>query len=237
MKKKFFILFCVLPCMLACSSNLDDLISDKDLSKKEGPNMTMRMDERMEEGDASHQYLANVLFKKIEESISSTSEKDSLKRFFPDYFGGAYTDQRGMLTILIKGDIERGRKNILSYVRDNSILTFKECDYSYQELTDIIDVITAHLQDFPEKIRKNIYSYYLDDIGNKVVINLYNIEEESINQISRLGLNNKAIKYSEIKGNSTPLYTAKPMDYFWEYIQPGSVLFCYANNRRAKILE
>ncbi len=229
-KNNLFTAICLATCLLSCSSNSDEYINIIPSYNRDVTNINMRTDEGIIEGDASHQYLANILYHCIEESIAKKTDKDYLKKVFPDYYGGAYTDNEGLLTILIKGNLENGKKNILSHINYDEIIVFKECRFSYQELTDIIDQITTHFQFLPKRIQDNIDSYYLDDMSNNVVIRLLDIDNESVSFLKSIIKNTDAVIFiKKSKDNKAPLYSTKP-PIFWEYIQPGSVVHCYSNS-------
>lgn len=108
MKKVFiFAAICLATCLLSCSSNSDEYISNVPSYNRDVANINMRTDEGMIEADASHQCMANVLFHRMEEFISIKSETVPFKKVFPDYYGGSYT--------VSKADIAMDSLNIERY--------------------------------------------------------------------------------------------------------------------------
>ena len=229
-KNNLFTAICLATCLLSCSSNSDEYINSIPSYNRDVTNINMQTDEEIIEGDASHQFLASLLYTKLITTIGKPSKDIPMAVSYPDYFGGAFTDEGGNLTILIKGELKYGEEQVISIIGRSSILRFVECSYSYQELTDIMKKISNNFQSFPRKVQKEMCFYYIEDKENKVIIGLTNLQSETKGIIKKLTNDNKAIDYIECQKkvrvkNLTPKSLVIPV-----FLGCGSIVQCYRNN-------
>ena len=151
-----------------------------------------------EEADASAQLSANQLYMKLLDEMGiATSNKAGKDRPYPDYFGGAYTDETCKLYVLVKGNQEKGRETIEKMIKGGDMVEYLPCEHSYQELTDVINHITNVMTSLNEAIRKNISMYYLDVIENSVVVGLNICTKETIAEFKKHVADHKAIVFIE----------------------------------------
>lgn len=119
---------------------------------------------------------------------------------YPDYYGGAYVSPDGDLTILIKGDLNAGSSSALS-VTGSGKVAFKSADYSYAELTGIMD----ELNDFAinrknPAAQKNFNIFSLMDDQNRIVVQLNDLSDAMIAEFKAQVLNSPAIEFVQSKG-------------------------------------
>ena len=142
-------------CLGACSRMNETIM----LNNHEQTNATRSvMNGQTVNGDASNQMEANMLYEEICKAISIKADKPEMGNILPDYLGGAYTDESGRLTILIKGNMEDGRQEIQKVVGDNQLIDYKACQYSYQELSDILSHISQSVRTMPNTFGKTCVS-------------------------------------------------------------------------------
>ena len=158
-----------------------------------GP-LAMQVDQ---EADASDKFDANERGHEIIDGISEIVKGKITKRVFPDYYGGEYVDDDNNLVVLIKGDINEGREKIRQVVKDERIIRYKECKYSYQEMTDVIDIITDKFDKMPENVKDNLSIYCIYDKENKIVVGLKKCDHKAIEDFCKNVINHPSIEFSQ----------------------------------------
>ena len=126
------------------------------------------------EGDAAFQQEANEVLAELLGKITTDDEKHRYVKKYPDFYGGAYITDRGRLVVYIHGDFEEGVQQVKTYVNDRGITDYVSCDYSFQELTDIMNNMNDRFETLPKEIKQNIVMYYIKDDQNKVIVSLRN---------------------------------------------------------------
>lgn len=150
----------------------------------------------IEEADASLQWKANECYHKITQVIGKKVGKDPDAIECPDFFGGGYTDERGKLILLIKGNRQEGErivKNILG--GDDSVVEYHSCRYSLQELTNIAKTISDNFSKAPQNVRSILSEYYLDEKNNKVVVGLNELNSENMELFKKYIVNHDAVEF------------------------------------------
>lgn len=191
MKRLSLFLF-VMSCLGACS-RMNETIMLNDHEQTAATRSVMNG--QMVDGDASHQMEANMLYEEICKAISIKADKPEMGNILPDYLGGAYTDESGRLTILIKGNMEDGRQEIQKVVGESQLIDYKACQYSYQELSDILSHISQSVRDMPKHILENLCDFYLEDKENRVTIELRDTSSKRIREFREQVCNHKAIRF------------------------------------------
>lgn len=120
-------------------------------------------------------------------------------------YGGAYIDENGNLIVLIT-QIKDEFANAIYSVDDRIII--KECEYSYQELTEIMNIINDY------KNIKDIFSdefdhYMLVDADNRIVVYLKNCNESNIQEFKKRILDSDAIMFKQSIDDGTEEATIK----------------------------
>ena len=91
------------------------------------------------------------LLAKIKVATRSVDGEDS----YPDYYGGSFIEKDGFLTISIKGDSVSGVNRIKSLV-NSSLLKFKRCVYSLQELKNIKSHLYSKYAEMSTSLKSNL---------------------------------------------------------------------------------
>lgn len=97
---------------------------------------------------------------------NTISSEDDEKQY-PDYYGGAYIDDNGELVVLIK-DINNIENATLAFSSKSNFIHYQNCDVSYNEILDVINLISNNLNYFTEQNVNIVYT--LDNIMNGTVI-------------------------------------------------------------------
>lgn len=176
------------------------------------------------EGDASIQLQANILYSKIIKGIEVKDIGSQSAVQLPDYYGGAYTDEGGKLFILIKGDLAKGKEQVQSIVGRQEIIEFKECSFSYQQLTNVINEITSNLSRLPLDLKKDVYSYSVEDKENYVSVCIKNINEQKIGLFKEIVSNHEAIRFSNCSDLRINSVLSPKSIIYHRFIRSGSVV-------------
>lgn len=110
---------------------------------------------------------SNALGNEIESSIVTKSR--SGEDVYPNYFGGLYIDNTGHLVVLAKGNMTDVKSSVYS-VTNSDIIKFIPCEYSYQELLDVISMLDNALSGPSTTFTKNVVGYALMTEENRVRI-------------------------------------------------------------------
>ena len=142
-----------------------------------------------EQGKASEAY------SKLNESFGKVEERKSDD--YPDYYGGAYTNKDGQLVIYVKGDINKYKNDFMNRAGIDDII-FKTCEYSFKELTRIMDDMNAYkLENKDNSTAKNFNSYALMDAENRVVVELDEYNDEQITTFRKQVIDSPAVEFKQ----------------------------------------
>lgn len=130
-------------------------------------------------------------------------DRNNIELYYPDYYGGSYLDENSELVVLLKDGTENIRNN-LKTVSSNEELQFEQADFSYAELTEIINFIMSYQEnnyhsksDGEYNIAKDIVDCTLDDKNNKVIVGIRNLSSEKIEIFKNLIIDLPAIEFVE----------------------------------------
>ena len=112
---------------------------------------------------------------------------------FPDYFGGAYIDSDGnavllMVNMPVAPPVLEGRDAAyrpisahIEQMQTSEGVAVREVEFAYGDLWAAIHALNDLSQYAPELLEEvTAYGWHLDVIGNRVVVELYNFTEETI---------------------------------------------------------
>lgn len=142
---------------------------------------------------------------KVENSIKTYSDLiDSFKNLgigqtnetiYPDYYGGAYIDNNGVLIVWIKEG-----SDIPISLSKNSSIKIKKGIYSYNELNKIMDTINKFKEEHNSSlnlISSNIYMWFLDEKNNRVEVCLKDCSSSDIEEFKRVVIDSPAVIFKE----------------------------------------
>ncbi len=123
---------------------------------------------------------------------------------YPDYYGGAYTNDEGKLVVYVTDDSE----NIESKIKDRTgsdEVIIKPCQYSFRSLTRLMNKLNKYKTDKPsDPVSKNFNSYALLDGENKIVVYLDEYNRERIAEFKKSVIDSPAIEFKKSIGKVTP---------------------------------
>lgn len=185
MKKKLFLLIIFFCCIVfySCTDNVEN----ETIVQNSSINVMKR-----KVAKSNLQTQANITNAEILYSFSKT--RNASDDIYPNYYGGSYVTPEGKLVILVKGDMVAVRKSIMA-ITDDSDIIYKSCNYSFQELRDIVDSIEAYLN--MSIINKNVIGANILDKENKVIVYLKNCSEKNISNFKNDVINHSAIIFKQ----------------------------------------
>lgn len=138
--------------------------------------LTPKKNETFVEADADFQQDANLKLEKL------------LKKFgshFPDYYGGAFINDQGNLVINIKGNLAKGKTEVIKIIGSENVL-FEARKYSHKELSDIMN----YLNDFSRNPKnkpysQNMKSWELHDMEGIIGVGLSDNSAEKIQEFRK----------------------------------------------------
>lgn len=156
------------------------------------------------EGDAAFQSLSILNYEKLNSyfGYGKNSSNSKINNQYPDYYGGAFINETGQLNVLIKGSINRYKKNITDIIGNQNV-AFIECKNSYQELKNIMSTLNEFKQN-PSNITisSNFNAFSLNDADNVVEVQLEDISDLKQKEFKKHVINNhKAIKFIKSIGS------------------------------------
>ncbi len=142
---------------------------------------------------ADVQVEANSINAKILSNFIS-STRSTTEPVYPEYYGGSYITPNGELIIFIKGDVNTGHQKISAISNDSKII-YQSCNYSYQELQDIVKSISDYLGANNLIVQKNVTGAALIDGENKVEVYLKKCDEQAISDFKKDVIDHPAISF------------------------------------------
>ena len=118
---------------------------------------------------------------------------------YPDYYGGAYINDNGRLTVVVVGDIEDAALDINNRIQSTGI-EYESGDFSYNDLHStketILNIFISYYHQYKndmENADSAIRAFLINFIGvgigqqqNSVIVHLYNIDEETIENVKKV---------------------------------------------------
>lgn len=125
---------------------------------------------------------ANITFNKLLDSFNNkVSRSDDQEQEYPNYYGGAFINDQGNLTVNVyqpNGNVKVG--TLQSLAQDNSIIA-KPCDYSYNYLLGLMQKIRKYKADNPNaELTKKFCMTVLKEIENRVYVYLTDCDTVTI---------------------------------------------------------
>ncbi len=145
-----------------------------------------------------NQSRSSEIYSRINESFGKIEERKTSD--YPDYYGGSFTNSDGKLVIYVKGNVEDYKKVLIETAGTDDII-FKPCQFSYKNLTEIMDTINAYKFNHADSpICANFNSYAILDDENRIVIDLDEYNDEQIAAFKKQVIDSPAIEFRKATG-------------------------------------
>lgn len=138
------------------------------------------------EADASFQWDAN---QKLEKLLKHYGEN------IPDYYGGAFINDKGNLVINIRGNLQKGKSEFIKIIGAGNVL-FQNKKYSYKELNDIMNFLNEFAQNPQNRDKmKNVPCWSLMELENYVEVCMIENTPEKQAEFRKNVLDSDAIRF------------------------------------------
>lgn len=118
------------------------------------------------------------------------------QKIYPDYYGGSYINDNGKLVIYITEGTD-----IPTPLNNDENVVYEICDYSYNELLDVMDALNAFkFEHGADSVAKNYNMFGLYDADNRVIVQLDNLSDETIEDFKKLVCDSEAIVFEQGTG-------------------------------------
>jgi len=139
---------------------------------------------------------ALVLNQELLDSFSRTRTGDIL---YPDDYAGSFIDAEGHLNINLVESDSRELSDIINSMISNSVrINTHIVQHSYNDMHDLIRLFHEYWVNNPYcYVRNNMVHQYIDVFSNRVVVGLYEYNDESVAAFARLVVDSPIIVFEE----------------------------------------
>lgn len=158
--------------------------------------------------------VGNNLMNSFKENVSRSGSDQQI--IYPDYYGGCYLDENHNLVVLVTGDANVYKQDVMTRA-NSSDFVLKSCEYSYNELNDVMNELN---QFFLNDANGNIvdalqwHSFALSDKDNCIYVRLGDFTDANIARFKQMVLDSPILDFE--KSGGIPVFDAAP--------QPGGAL-------------
>lgn len=106
----------------------------------------------------------------ISKSFTSYTRGNIGEFVYPDYYGGMYTNDSGYPVVLIKGNMEKGKEDMIRRAGSDKF-EVESCDYSFDELSELNSKLSDILCEgnFPDELTWNGVGIWVDKIESLLI--------------------------------------------------------------------
>lgn len=145
--------------------------------------------------DASIQEQAYADYLELLKSLDASATRNiSSSTDFPEYYGGCYINEEGNLVVLIKEEKHEYAQRFLTRSLSSSI-KYETCQYSYNELQQVVDEIRQKASAGNEFLFNNVSLYGISEKENSVEVGLLNNTPSVIQEFKKQICDSKTIKF------------------------------------------
>lgn len=154
------------------------------------------------------QEVAASNYEKMQQSFQTTKSANA----YPDYYGGAYIDDSGDLVVYVYSDADSKStaRQDLSQVMGTASLTVKEAQFSYNELTSVMDKLNRYVKANNDSDSNGFSLFYLSDKDNRIIVELTDLNEENIKRFKENVMDSPIIEFNQSKGEMKPEINMNP---------------------------
>ena len=139
-------------------------------------------------------------FLKLLEAITPKVLRSTQSVQYPNYYGGAYINDRGRLIILVTEKPGYYKQIFRRIIGHNDFLVHK-CDYSHNRLNECMNEINLYRENNLDYFRDISNLYYISDLENKIYVTLNNFNNEGIEEFKNSVNNFQGIKFIKSEGD------------------------------------
>jgi len=196
---KFSVAYLAVLSFAACSN--PDLSQDFDQRESLDAGFPTEKRAFQGEADASHQWEANEKLTKLLASFGSERAMENHERpKYPEYYGGGYITEQGGLVIHVYGDLEKGKRAVVSVIGGENI-EFKTAEHSYAYLTSLMDEFNDFaIKGEDSQIMEMLTGFSLMDMTNDVEVQVIGLDERKLEILKRSIFNKPGVRFEHSEG-------------------------------------
>lgn len=146
--------------------------------------------------------VVNVAYSDVNEAYDAllnafSVDTRGLSSSYPEYYGGAYVEKNKL--VLLTPSEFLGTDNYKK-ILGNTLYEVRECEYSYNDLVSIKDIILDYVVSKNDLVRWNIQSCGISDKCNRVVVYLYDAGVNAIESFKSNVIDSPAIEFKKAGG-------------------------------------
>lgn len=131
-----------------------------------------------------------------EELINSFPQsKTTGKKLYPDYYGGSYINDEGKLVIYVTDN------SAVPMLFNNDNVIYEICNYSYNELTNIMNQINEFKLSGQDHFANEFNYYTLSDSENQIIVEFDELTDANIAEFKQKVSSSEAICFAQSQGN------------------------------------
>lgn len=145
--------------------------------------------------------MANSLYEKLNNSFSHNQTRALANTVYPVYYGGSYINKNNKLVVYIAGPITKGTNELFQKLDPNEIIV-EACDYSYQELHKVMDVIDEYKLNHSngDPIADNFNIWCIRDSLNRVIVELEECNDARIREFKKNVVDAPSLIFKQSRG-------------------------------------
>jgi hypothetical protein len=174
---------------------------------------------QLQEPEQSEDAALNAIFDKQRDASEAGENIDEFLRCvpsgrtnratsYPDYYAGSYIDGNGKLAVMLTDNTPEIRQT-LTEAAGNSAVRFESAAYSHEELTQMMDIISAKIETNLENQKRGTHQpnicddiryFMLLDDQNAISVSIFNLTAEKIQNFKNEILDSEAIIFEKTTG-------------------------------------
>lgn len=139
------------------------------------------------------------MVKNLTESFMTNVTKSALDLVYPDYYGGTYVNKDKDFVILVKGNPQEYRENLINRTKSEHFV-IQSCEYSYKDLFEQMQNLNEFvLKEENQHIVQNlqIRGFYIANSDNRLVVKLGECTDEKIMQFRNQIMDSPLFSFNE----------------------------------------
>ena len=184
--------------------------------------------------DAPVQENANELYENLMSAFNQQSTRSSESLVYPDYYGGAFINDDGILVVYTKDNISSKLQSDITRAVGTNHYIVKSCNYSYNQLNHVMDIIDDKVFNENSIVKfPNVLYAAIDDENNCIVVGLKETSAAAIEDFKSMISNSECIKFTKTKDGE---FTAKKNIYAGSmaFVNSSATNISYSIAYRAK---
>lgn len=137
------------------------------------------------------------IYSNLETAFENYVTRSKEKYLYPDYYGGAFVDDKGDLVILVTDTSHQIKHNLMTYAKSPDI-SFEKCIYSFNELNELNKELSSYFSDQQLCEELTWEGSGIDVRKNCIIISLKDCSNFSIHRFKQRVMDSPMLKFEQI---------------------------------------